>query len=105
MAREQEVSRAIDDSAPVVECVRCDRRAPAATGVFYGGTLGKEIGAKICADCWAEWRESEVMVINELRLNFMDAKSQDVLAEHMRRFLKLDGGPEIGQTPGAEVEL
>jgi len=32
----------------------------------------------------------EVMVINELRLNFMDPKSQDVLVEQMREFLCLN---------------
>ena len=30
------------------------------------------------------------MVINELRLNFMDPDSQDVLIRHLREFLKLD---------------
>ena len=74
-----------------VDCVRCHRQAPGATGVFYGGELGEEIRSKICADCWAEWKEAEVMVINELRLNFMDPKSQDILAEHLRKFLMLDG--------------
>ncbi len=99
MAKDQEVTLAADDGTSAVECVHCMRRAPGATGVFYGGALGEEIRAKICADCWAEWREVEVMVINELRLNFMDAKSQDVLAEHMRKFLKLEDGSEVDQPP------
>ncbi len=77
-----------------IDCVRCGRQAPGATSVFYGGALGEEIRAKTCADCWAEWQETEVMVINELRLNFMDPKSQDVLAEHLRQFLVLDPGPD-----------
>ena len=72
-----------------VECRRCGRQAPGATGVFYGGELGEQIRAGICADCWAEWQEAEVMVINELRLNFMDPESQDVLTQHLREFLKL----------------
>jgi Fe-S cluster biosynthesis and repair protein YggX len=29
----------------------------------------------------------EVMVINELRLNFMDPASQEILNQHMRDFL------------------
>ena len=40
---------------------------------------GREIQARVCADCWAEWRRAEVMVINELRLNFMDPASQEIL--------------------------
>jgi Fe-S cluster biosynthesis and repair protein YggX len=85
-----------DDSAAMVDCGRCGRQAAGATGVFYGGALGDEIRAKVCADCWAEWREAEVMVINELRLNFMDPKSQDLLAEQLRQFLMLDPGPDGG---------
>ena len=32
----------------------------------------------------------EVMVINELQLNFMDPRSQDILAGQMREFLCLE---------------
>jgi Fe-S cluster biosynthesis and repair protein YggX len=34
------------------------------------------------------------MVINELRLNFMDPAAQDVLNRQMREFLLLDPQPE-----------
>lgn len=34
------------------------------------------------------------MVINELRLNFMDPKSLEVLERHMREFLLLEGPQE-----------
>lgn len=80
-----------------VDCVRCGRTAPAATGITYGGALGREIAAKVCADCWHEWQGAEVMVINELRLNFMDPQALDTLIEQMREFLAL--GPAEG-TPG-----
>ena len=56
----------------------------------------------LCADCWAEWQNMEVMVINELRLNFMDPKSQDVLDEHMRKFFFLDGGRGDADMPVPE---
>ncbi len=85
-----------DSGTNEVDCVRCGRRAPGATSVFYGGKLGEEIRGKVCADCWAEWQEAEVMVINELRLNFMDPKSQEVLAQQLRQFLTLDGEPDGG---------
>lgn len=75
-----------------VECVRCGRTAPPAENVSYGGALGEEIRAKVCKECWAEWQNAEVMVINELRLNFMDPGAQDTLIGHLREFLALDGG-------------
>jgi Fe-S cluster biosynthesis and repair protein YggX len=47
----------------------------------------------VCAECWQAWQQNEVMVINELRLNFMDPKAQEVLDAEMRRFLCLEGSP------------
>ena len=76
-----------------VTCVRCNRTAAAVKSVPYGGTLGEEIRAKVCAECWGEWEKTEVMVINELQLNFMDPEAQTTLVHHLREFLML-GEPE-----------
>ncbi len=51
------------------------------------GAAGREVQAQVCADCWAEWGRAEVMVINELRLNFMDPAAQEILNRQMREFL------------------
>jgi Fe-S cluster biosynthesis and repair protein YggX len=32
----------------------------------------------------------EVMVINELRLNFMDPQAQTILIQHMKQFLMIE---------------
>ena len=81
-----------------MQCVRCGRaEAPALARRPMPGPLGAEIQEKVCADCWAEWQKVEVMVINELRLNFMDPESQKILSQHMREFLFSGGGPG---TPG-----
>lgn len=85
--------------AETVKCTRCGRDAPALeTPPRVSPKLAEEIHQKVCADCWAEWQGMEVMVINELRLNFMDPKSQEVLEAQMREFLALDA-------PGAPSEL
>ncbi|MGH9465333.1 MAG: Fe(2+)-trafficking protein [Thermoanaerobaculia bacterium] len=73
-----------------VACARCRRLAPAIVGRTYPGALGEEIRTKVCADCWAEWQRTEVMVINELKLDFMEPRSQEVLVQHLREFLALD---------------
>ena len=49
-----------------------------------------EAFVKFLETCWAEWLEAEVIVINELRLDFMDPRSQEILGQHMREFLGLD---------------
>jgi len=75
-------------------CARCGREdAPALPKPPLRGPLGEEVAARVCADCWEEWRQVEVMVINELRLNFMDPSAQEILAAEMRRFLGLSGDP------------
>ena len=82
-----------------VHCARCGRpEAPALSRQPLPGKLGAEIRERICADCWNEWQKMEVMVINELRLNFMDPASQEILSRHMRQFLFPE---EAGSIPPA----
>jgi Fe-S cluster biosynthesis and repair protein YggX len=76
-----------------LECVRCGREAEPLPMPPMRGPLGLEIRAKVCPACWAEWQKAEVMVINELRLNFMDPAAQEILTAHLREFLCLDGRP------------
>jgi Fe-S cluster biosynthesis and repair protein YggX len=73
-----------------VTCRRCGQTKPGLTRNPMPGPLGQTIRDKICADCWGEWTKAEVMVINELRLNFMDPAAQETLERHMREFLALD---------------
>jgi len=80
----------MSDASTTVVCARCGRTAPPPVSVTWGGKLGQEIRTRVCADCWAEWEKAEVMVINELRLDFMDPSSQDTLARQLRQFLVLD---------------
>ena len=75
---------------PVVTCSRCHRDAPGLEQKPpLPSPLAEQVLAKVCAECWAEWEKNEVMVINELRLNFMDPSAQRVLDGHMREFLAL----------------
>lgn len=74
-----------------ITCARCGLDRPAIEDSPYPGKVGDEIRQKICGECWKEWQQAEVIVINELRLDFMDPRSHDVLVQHMREFLCLDG--------------
>lgn len=87
--------------AGTVSCRRCGRDAPALSGPTYPGELGEELERTICADCWAEWQHAEVIVINELRLNFMDPAAQPILIQHMKEFLSRPpgSGPGVPQDP------
>ena len=75
-------------------CARCGADGPRLARPPFGGALGQQIADRVCATCWSEWQLAEVMVINELRLNFMDPAAQETLAEQMKQFLALDFGPD-----------
>ena len=72
-------------------CPRCASRPAGLARPPFRGALGEELQRRVCPPCWEEWKHAEVMVINELKLNFMEPTSQEILAAHMREFLGLDG--------------
>lgn len=82
-----------------ITCSCCHEQRPQLERPPFPGALGQEIGANICTNCWAEWQRTEVMVINELRLNFMDPAAQDILNTHMREFLNLPVGKGKSEHP------
>lgn len=92
-----------------VTCSRCLRTAPAIVGgVFYTVDLEREIRARVCTDCWNEWQRAEVMVINELKLNFMDPQALPTLIAQMREFFALDSEARAPNAPAslpADVNL
>jgi Fe-S cluster biosynthesis and repair protein YggX len=89
-----------------VTCSRCLRSAPAIErGIFYTPELETEIRERVCVDCWGEWQRAEVMVINELKLNFMDPSALTTLTAQMREFFALDGGASEGRPVTAPSSL
>lgn len=77
-----------------IHCRRCERVVDALARPPYPGPLGQEIAATVCRECWNLWRENEVRVINELRLNFLDPAAQTQLEQRLREFLRLP--PVVG---------
>lgn len=77
-------------SGDTLLCARCGSQPAGLSRPPFGGAVGQEIARRVCPDCWAEWQRTEVMVINELKLNFMEPSAQEVLLAHMKQFLSLD---------------
>ena len=87
-----------------VSCSRCLRDAAAIDGgSFYTPELEKEVRARVCVDCWNEWQRAEVMVINELKLNFMDPRALPALIAQMREFFALDRDPAEASAAGGKL--
>jgi len=71
-------------------CARCGKNPAGLARPPFGGAVGLDVQRRVCPDCWAEWQRAEVMVINELKLNFMEPSAQEVLLAQMKQFLSLD---------------
>jgi len=72
-----------------ITCSRCGGQQEALPRPPLPGPLGAEVQARVCPGCWQEWLRTQVMLINEHRLNLLDPAVRRVLAEQMRTFLKL----------------
>lgn len=55
-----------------------------------------------CSTCWSEWKEMEVKIINEYRLNMMEREHRQMLKRYMHDFLNVDGtSTNAGEMPQA----
>jgi Fe-S cluster biosynthesis and repair protein YggX len=72
-------------------CTRCGRtgEAPEARKVPFRRAAKEAVLAAICSDCWKEWEGMEVKVINEYRLNLVDAEHRRALERACFDFLGL----------------
>lgn len=72
-----------------IACRRCGAaEAPALEFAPWPGELGREIQNGTCRACWDEWLTMQTRIINEYRLNVLDAEHSKALREQMLVFLK-----------------
>lgn len=91
-----------------VSCSRCGDDKPAIEGrIPFREEVREEVRESVCADCWQEWLDMQIKVINELALNLGDPRSHEIIEAHAREFLGLRGEDEeptadlsgIGEVP------
>jgi len=75
--------------AHVVECKRCGRTAPGLARAPLAGDVGQLVYGNVCQDCWNEWFEQSVGVINHYGLNPALREDRLQLYEVMKEFLAL----------------
>jgi Fe-S cluster biosynthesis and repair protein YggX len=78
----------------IVTCARCGRTTEGLPRSPLSGQLGRDILARVCPTCWAEWRQESVNVINHTGLKPVDPADRQRLYGYLREFLKLPA--EIG---------
>ncbi len=72
-----------------VTCTRCGTSGEALPQPPIPTALGSEIQRTVCQACWREWLRTQVILINEYRLNLMDPQARVLLEGQMRSFLNL----------------
>lgn len=84
-----------------ITCARCQRETAGFDAAPLPGPQGEELLAHSCPDCFKDWMATEIMIINEYRLDLGVPRNQDLLNEEMARFLSLPsaGGEKSSGAP------
>ena len=72
----------------VVMCIRCSNTREGA-GRVLPGTIGDQIEAGICGECWKEWLAAQIRVINHYGLRPVMKEDREKLYSFTREFLNL----------------
>ncbi len=72
-----------------ITCARCGATCEGLAAPPLPTPVGREVQARTCPACWKAWLATQVMIINEYRLNLIDPEVRQRLEAEMRRFLGL----------------
>lgn len=72
-----------------VTCVRCGETRESAGRVGLPDPLGAEIERGVCAECWREWLQAQIRVINHYGLRPAVREDRERLYEFTRDFFGL----------------
>ncbi len=70
----------------LIFCTKLNKEADALDRPPFPGELGERIFKHISKQAWKEWLSQQTMLINEYRLNLVDAKSREFLRTEMEKF-------------------
>ncbi|MDD5564356.1 MAG: oxidative damage protection protein [Thermoanaerobaculaceae bacterium] len=72
-----------------ITCSRCGSAADEMAQPPMPTALGIQIQRSVCPSCWQEWLRTQVMLINEYRLNLVDPEARKALEGQLRAFLNV----------------
>ena len=89
--------------ARTIFCTFLQRDAEGQDFQLYPGDLGKRIYNEISKEAWGQWQKKQTMLINEKKLNMMNADHRALLQAEMVKYLFEDGDVQIdGYVPPAQ---
>lgn len=80
-----------------VKCRKYNEELPGLPRPPYPGAKGQDIFDNISQKAWDEWQKHQTMLINEKRLNMMNAEDRKFLQAEMDKFF---AGEEYAQAEG-----
>lgn len=75
----------------MIFCQKLQKEAPALSRITYPGDLGRKILDNISAEAWQLWLRHQTILINEYRINPLNAQSRAFLETQMQNFLFGEG--------------
>ncbi|HYY54610.1 MAG TPA: Fe(2+)-trafficking protein [Candidatus Dormibacteraeota bacterium] len=72
-----------------VVCSRCGLTKESVSGAPLPGALGTRVAEHVCQDCWNEWMQTSIRVINHYGLQPAVKEHREKIFELMAEFLKL----------------
>jgi len=75
----------------MVKCVKFGKEMPGLDRAPWKGELGQRIYDNVSKEAWRMWGEHSKMLMNEFRLNPLDANSQKIIAEQMEQYFFGEG--------------
>lgn len=80
----------------MVHCVKLGQEAEGLDRPPIPGELGKRVFENVSKEAWQQWVRYQTMLINENRLNLMDARARKYLAEQMENYFFGNGADAVG---------
>jgi len=78
-----------------VFCQRLNKEAEGLAFQLYPGEVGKRIFDNISKEAWSLWQKKQTMLINEKKMNMMEANDRAFLEAAMVAYLFEGKEPEI----------
>ncbi|NMC62734.1 MAG: oxidative damage protection protein [SAR324 cluster bacterium] len=72
-----------------VFCKKFEKELPGLEKAPFPGPIGQKIFDNVSQEAWDAWKEMQIRMINEYRLNLGDKKDYEMLIEQMLLFLNL----------------
>lgn len=79
----------------MVNCIKLGREAEGMARPPYPGVLGQRIFENVSKEAWDQWVRLQTMIINENRLNLVDARHRKYLAEQLEKHFFGDGADQV----------